>query len=178
MALAMPTTHNVMKDHRVVANKMQTSPTLRTGAYIVVPNKILTRELDAGVSMSAYCLGTCDDPTHHSRAGNDVIPQVAIVDLCTRLRLLKKKVSTWSELRTHIDSIPWISAPDEPWNHRSRSRIGAPAARDLDLRTTDVELRRRSGVVKPQLLDSEEVFAVGDAFRNVTRVRDWTVFSG
>lgn len=128
--------------------------------------------------MSAYCFGTCDDPTHHPRAGNDIIRQVAIVDLCIRVRPLRKKVFTWSELRTHIDSIPWISASDEPWDHGSRSWVGAAAARDLDLRAADVKLWRGTGVMKSQLLDPEEVFAVGDAFRNVARVRDWTFSSG
>ena len=94
-------------------------------------------------------------------------------------------------LEAYIDSQSRIVALDGP---RDQGRWGwrcAAAVGDLDLGAADVELfdiilseykaaepimdlsylRCRAGVVKPDLLDAEEVFAVRDALGDVLRVR-------
>lgn len=52
----------------------------------------------------------------------------------------------------------------------SRRRGAAAAARDGDLSTADVKLGWRARVVDAELLDAEQVVAVGDAGRDGVRV--------
>ena len=92
----------------------------------------------------------------------------------------------------YICRIAWIVGLECSWDRNGRGRSRTAAASNINLRTADIKLfpsvkRRRNdlssqdlvnaylgrcaGVVDPELLNSEEVFAVGDAFWDAGRVR-------
>jgi hypothetical protein len=110
--------------------------------------------------------------THHLGTRNNVTTRTTIINLNqSRVRYPAYHTYSLTWKRTHIRRIPRIIRLERPRNRHGRRRRGAPAARDLDLGAADVELRRRAGVVDPQLLDAEEVLAVGDALWDVGCVR-------
>src|SRR5690348_13775915 len=96
--------------------------------------------------------------------------------------------------RTYVRSVAWIVALKCTRDHGSRVRVGATTAGDIDLCAANIELDsyvsiqpkyvrlvivraylwRRSGIVDAQLLDSEEIFAVGDAPRDIARIGDYS----
>lgn len=85
----------------------------------------------------------------------------------------QEKVSTEKKKKTHISSIPRIRLLERARDPHRRRVIAPTAARDLDLRARDVELRDARGprVVDGQRLDPQQVLAVLDAARDRVRVR-------
>lgn len=77
--------------------------------------------------------------------------------------------------RTHIGGVAGVGSLEAARNQaRGGGRLVA-AAGDVDLRAADVELGRAAGVVDAERLNTQQIFAVGDAFGDVGGVRDWRV---
>lgn len=66
------------------------------------------------------------------------------------------------EVIVDVCSVARVSRLDVSWDAHSAEAL-ATSSSNLDLRTRDVELRGSAGVVNSELLDTQEVFAGGNA---------------
>jgi hypothetical protein len=76
------------------------------------------------------------------------------------------------EVVVDVDYVSWVRVLERAGDRHRRAQVGRPASSHCDLCTLDVELRDSRGprVVNGQLLDTQEVFPVRDALREVERV--------
>ena len=117
--------------------------------------------------------------THHSRAGNSVAVEVSVdldrMNVSDRgepySRLLGEKQDAAAE-ETHVGGVARVGVLEGARDGHGGWSAGAGATGDADLGAREVELRDAAWVrvVDAELLDAQEVLAVGDARGDRDRV--------